>query len=79
MQRIDGPKVIFNCPQDLVTRVDKIAKHTGMTRAETIRLMLETCVEGFEPLMKVGMLRKMVAKKTQLKERMISGIQPSLL
>lgn len=79
MQRIDGPKINFHCPQELIARVDKIAAHVGITRSETIRLMMETCVEGFEPLMKVGMLRKMMAKKSLLKERMISGIQPSLL
>ena len=79
MQRIDGPKILFNCPRDLCARVDKIAKHVGTTRSEIIRIMLETSCEGFEPLMKVGLLRKMVAKKSELKQRMINGLQPSLL
>lgn len=79
MQRIDGPKINFHCPQDLISRVDKIADHVGITRSEAIRTMLETCCEGYEPLMKVGMLRKMVAKREQLKQRMINAMQPSLL
>ena len=79
MQRIDGPKINFHCPQDLIARVDKIATHVGITRSEAIRTMLETCVEGYEPLMKVGILRKMVAKKQELKQKMINAMQPSLL
>ena len=79
MQKIDGPKIQLNCPRVLLDRVDKIAKHVGITRSETMRIMLETSCEGFEPLMKVGLLRKMIAKKSELKQRMISGLQPSLL
>lgn len=79
MQRIDGPRILFHCPQDLISRVDKIAAHTGTTRSETIRIMLETCCEGFEPFMKVGLLRKLVAKRGLLKEKLMSGIQPNLL
>ena len=79
MQRIDGPKINFHCPQELIGRVDKIANHVGITRSEAIRTMLETCCEGYEPLMKVGLLRKMVAKKDQLKKKMIAGIQPDLI
>jgi len=70
---------MFHCPQDLISRVDKIATHVGITRSEAIRTMLETCVEGYEPLMKVGILRKMVAKKEQLKKKMIDAMQPSML
>jgi len=79
MQRIDGPKILFACPQDLVTRVDKIATHLGLTRAEIIRTMLETSCEGFEPFMKLGILRKMLARKSELTRRISKAMQPSLL
>ena len=79
MQRIHGPKVIFNCPQELVDRVEKIASHVGVTRAEAIRIMLETSCDGYEPFMKLGVLRKMMAQKSELSKRMSKAMQPSLL
>jgi len=78
MQRIDGPKIIFNCPQVLVDRVEKLATHLGVTRAEVIRIMLETSCDGFEPFMKLGVLRKMMAQKSELSRRISKAMQPTI-
>ena len=74
MQRIDGPKILFNCPRDLCSRVDKIATNVGTTRSETIRIMLETCCDGYEPFMKLGLLKKLMAKRG-LNQKIVNGIQ----
>ena len=77
-QKIDGPKVLFNCPWVLLNRVDKIAKNVGTTRSETMRIMLETCCDGYEPFMKLGLLKKLMAKR-ELNKKIINGIQPTLV
>jgi len=77
MQRI-GPKITLNMDPVLLARIDKIANHAGQTRADTMRLMLETCCEGYEPLMKVGLLRKMIENKQKIKNRIMKELQPDI-
>ena len=78
-QRIEGPRIIFNIPRELIDRVDHIAKKTNTTRSECLRTLIEVSCDSFEPFLKLGILQKVLERKHKLKEGIIKGIMPDLI
>jgi len=57
MQRIDGSKVVFVCPEDILEKVDKIAKRHGHTRSEAIRILLSFGSDVYGDFEAVGIVK----------------------
>jgi len=57
MQKIEGTSVHVIIPQEMLARIDRVAKRLKLTRSETMRNTLDVGLSTFETLEKGGIIR----------------------
>jgi len=57
MQKIEGTKVHFIIPAELLSEIDRIAQRQGLTRSDIMRRFLDVGVEFFTDFERLGFVK----------------------